>query len=204
MDAARQAFTREHPDERRNSLIEACGRCLATYGTSGSTVRVICAEAGVSPGLLRHYFDGVGALIAATYRATGKQVSVALHDAVENAGPDPRDRLLAYVTASFLPPIADPSLLSTWLAFWGLVKTNPQIAAIHAEIYRDNRLDMETLILACPGAPVDARLAAVALTALVDGLWLELSLGDTPFSANEAARLAELWLDSLLANNSMP
>jgi TetR/AcrR family transcriptional regulator, transcriptional repressor of bet genes len=58
---------------------------------------------------------------------------------------------------------------------------------------------MERLIAACPGAPSDPRLIAVALTALVDGLWLELSLGNAPFSVDEAEALAEKWLDSLLA-----
>jgi hypothetical protein len=38
----------------------------------------------------------------------------------------------------------------------------------------------------------------VALTALIDGLWLELSLGHAPFTPDEAGRLAELWLDSLV------
>jgi hypothetical protein len=41
-------------------------------------------------------------------------------------------------------------------------------------------------------------LAAVALTALVDGLWLELSLGNAPFSVDEAEALAEKWLDSFI------
>jgi TetR/AcrR family transcriptional repressor of bet genes len=58
---------------------------------------------------------------------------------------------------------------------------------------------MEQLIAACPGAPDDPRLTAVALTALVDGLWLELSLGNASFSVDEAEALAEKWLDSLLA-----
>mgnify|MGYP006165844835 CR=1 FL=1 len=41
------------------------------------------------------------------------------------------------------------------------------------------------------------RRTAIAVTALVDGLWLELSLGDAPFSPEEAERLAERWLDSV-------
>ena len=44
----------------------------------------------------------------------------------------------------------------------------------------------------------DARLPAVALTALIDGLWLELSLGSAPFTPEEASGLAEIWLDRLL------
>lgn len=158
---------------------------------------MICTEAGVSPGLLRHYFAGVDDCIAAAYRWTGQRVQRALDKAVGAAPPEPRVRLLAYLTASFSPPISNPELLATWLAFWALTKTDARIAALHGEIYRDYRAAMESLLAACE--PGDHRLTAVALTALVDGLWLELSLGNAPFSKEEAGRLVEKWLDSLLA-----
>jgi TetR/AcrR family transcriptional regulator, transcriptional repressor of bet genes len=196
MQAARSSFTREAPDERRQSLIEATARCLARIGAQGTTVRGICAEAGVSPGLLRHYFAGIDDCIAAAYHWTGDRVQAALTEAVESAPADTRARLLAYLTASFAPPIADAELLSTWLAFWGLTKTEARIAALHQEIYRDYRAVLEALIAACQ--PGDHRLTAVALTALVDGLWLELSLGNAPFTPDEASKLAERWLDCLL------
>jgi TetR/AcrR family transcriptional regulator, transcriptional repressor of bet genes len=196
MNSPRQAFTREQPDQRRHSLIDACARCLAKHGIGGTTVRAICAEAGVSPGLLRHYFDGVNSLIAETYRATGLRVAEALNEAVHGAGDDSRRRLLAYLTASFRPPIADPQLLATWLAFWGLARTDRHISELHAQIYRDYRHDLETLIQGWQ--PGDHRLTAVALTALVDGLWLELSLGNAPFTPDEAALLAERYLDTLI------
>lgn len=160
-------------------------------------MRAICLEAGVSPGLLRHYFDGIEALIAETYRATGARVADALNAAV-NTETSPKARLLAFLTASFRTPIADPELLATWLTFWSLSRTNSVIGKIHDEIYAGNRRDMEQLIAACPGAPADPRLAAIALTALVDGLWLELSLGNAPFTADEAEALAEMWLDSFI------
>jgi AcrR family transcriptional regulator len=197
--SARQVFTRESADTRRDALIAATARCLSMRGADGTSVRAICLEAGVSAGLLRHYFDGIDALVAATYRATGARVSAALHAAVEGVPADnPRGRLLAFVTASFRAPIADPELLATWLAFWSLSRTVPDIGEIHDEIYAENRRDLERLILACPNAPLDARLAAVALAALVDGLWLELSLGNAPFSVGEAEALAEKWLDSFI------
>ncbi|RZA18048.1 MAG: TetR family transcriptional regulator, partial [Proteobacteria bacterium] len=73
--ASRQPFTRAAPDERRQSLIEATARCLAERGAAGVSVRTICAEAGVSAGLLRHYFGGVSEAIAETYRWTGRQIA---------------------------------------------------------------------------------------------------------------------------------
>ena len=189
---------RQRHDDRRQGLLEATARCLAERGAAGVSVRAICAEAGVSPGLLRHYFSGVSEAIAETYRWTGARVAQALDDAVAAAGREPRARLVAYLTASFRPPIADPELLATWLAFWSLTRSDPAIAAVHAEIYGDFRLGIERLIAEARPGLADTRLPAVALTALIDGLWLELSLGAAPFTPDEAARLAEMWLDRLL------
>lgn len=190
----RQAFTRERADTRRDALIAACARCLARHGAHGTSVRAICLQAGVSPGLLRHYFDGIDALVAATYRATGERVEMALKFAVHAAGPSPRARLLAFVTANFRTPITDPELLATWLAFWSLARAASDIGKIHDEIYAANRIEMERLIAACGDAPAEPRLVAVGLTALIDGLWLELSLGNPSFTALEAEALAERWV----------
>ncbi len=193
----KQSFSRETPETRRADLIAACATSLASRGAHGTSVRTICVEAGVSPGLLRHYFDGIDALIASTYRDTGNRVQAALEAAVAKAGARPRDRLLGYLTASFAPPVADPDLLATWLAFWTLTKTDARIAQVHGEIYALYRQRLEALLADC--APGNHRLTAVALTALVDGLWLELSLGNAPFTPAEAAALAEKWLEALLS-----
>jgi len=198
--ATRQpSFTRAAPDERRQSLMEATARCLAERGAARISVRTICAEAGVSPGLLRHYFGGVSDAIVETYRWTGARVSAALGEAVGAAGGEPRARLVAYLTASFRPPIADRDLLATWLAFWSLTRSDPAIAAVHVEIYGEFRAGIERLIAEAHPGLADTRLPAVALTALIDGLWLELSLGAAPFTPEEAGVLAELWLDRLVA-----
>lgn len=194
-----QSFRRADPDERRQSLIEATARCLANHGIGGTSVRAICADAGVSPGLLRHYFSGVDQAIAAAYRWTGHRVAAALESAVAAAGPEARARLLAYVTASFRPPIADAELLATWLAFWSMTPRDPRIGALHSDIYGEFRDGMEALIRGYRPDLEDTRLVTVALTALIDGLWLELSLGKAPFTTEEAGKLTEKWLDALIA-----
>ena len=192
------SFSRAAPDERRQSLIEATARCLAEKGAAGVSVRSICTEAGVSPGLLRHYFAGVSDAIAETYRWTGQRIAEALESAVSQAAPAPRARLLAYLTASFRPPIASPDLLASYIAFWSLTRSDHAVAAVRAEIYGEYRRELEALIYAWRPTLEDARLPAIALTALIDGLWLELSLGDAPFTREEAETLAGKWLDSLL------
>lgn len=194
------AFRRSEPDARRADLIAATARVLAREGTGGASVRAIAVEAGVSPGLVGHYFAGIDALIAATYAHVEHTVSEALDAAVATAGPDPRARLDAFVTASFSPPIASGELLATWTAFWSLVRSRDDIARQHDEQYAAFRARLEALLAECGLPAPRLRHAAIAITALVDGLWLELCLSPQAFSADEAGTIARSVLDALTSS----
>lgn len=196
MTAARQAFTRESADARRADLIEATAAVLAEAGLAGTNVRAICARAGVSPGLLRHYFDGIDDLVAATYEATSDRMDAIFAAAVDGAHPDPRARLTAYLTASFRPPVTDPKLLGAWTAFWALARSDARMAEIHAESYAGYRERLGELLTEC-GAK-DAGPLAIMLTAMVDGLWLELSLDAESFGAEAAVRMVERAVGALV------
>lgn len=196
MTAARQAFTRESADTRRADLIGATAAVLAEQGLAGTNVRAICAKAGVSPGLLRHYFAGIDDLVAATYVATSDRMDAIFAAAVEGAGADPRARLMAYLTASFRPPVTDPELLGAWTAFWALARSDARMAAIHAESYAGYRERLGELLVACGAA--DAARTAIMLTAMVDGLWLELSLDAASFGADAAVEMIERAVSALV------
>ena len=196
MQPARQAFTRESADARRADLIEATAACLAEHGLAGTNVRAICAKAGVSPGLLRHYFDGIDDLVAATYQATSDRMDAIFAAAVASAGAEPRARLLAYLTASFRAPVTDTELLGAWTAFWALARSDARMADIHAQSYAGYRARLGELLTAC-GAR-DAGRVAIMLTAMVDGLWLELSLDAESFGADTAVAMVEKAVAALL------
>lgn len=116
--------------------------------------------------------------------------------AVAGAGPDPRARLMAYLTASFRPPVTDPELLGAWTAFWALARSDARMAAIHATSYAGYRARLGELLDACGAA--DAGRLAIMLTAMVDGLWLELSLDAASFGAEAAAAMVEKAVAALL------
>jgi TetR/AcrR family transcriptional regulator, transcriptional repressor of bet genes len=196
-----RAYTRAEPDARRHSLVEACARVLAREGIAGASVRSIALEAGVSAGLVGHYFPGVDALVAATYVHTGARVDAALAAAVVSAGPAPRARLEAFVTASFAAPIADPELLATWIAFWSLVRARPDIARLHDEQYGGFRAQLEVLLAHCGVPTEELRTTAIAIAALVDGLWLELCLSPQEIAPTEAAAIARAALGRLISTD---
>ncbi|MDY0881668.1 TetR/AcrR family transcriptional regulator [Dongia soli] len=194
-------FTRDQPEVRRRQLIEATLQCLAELGHAGTSVRAVCARAGVSPGLVTHHFEGIDDLIAAAYAHVGDQVAAMLDEAMADAGGDPLARLRAFIDTSFRAPMLNSDLLQVWLAFWSLVRRDPRIRAIHADIYGGYRRSLEKLvgdIAETRKLNLDVRLAVLGFTAMMDGLWLEYCLDPTTFTAEEASRIAHGWIDTLI------
>ena len=52
-------------EEKRTEILAAAGRCFAMKGFQGATIAQICAEAGISPGHLYHYFANKEAIVGA-------------------------------------------------------------------------------------------------------------------------------------------
>lgn len=198
---AGRAFSREDAAIRRAALIEAALASLAEKGVGAVSVRDVAARAGVSPGLLRHHFGSFASLLAEAYRHTVETVDARLGEAIADAGADPAARMHAFLQASFQPSIVDRDLMAAWLGFWGLVRSDPAAASVHAEAYEAYRGRIETLLsdlARARGADIDARLAAIGLSAMLDGMWLELCLDPRTFSADEAVETAAAFVDALL------
>lgn len=197
----RSSVSRELVEVRRTALVEATIASLAARGLGAVSVRDVAARAGVSPGLLRHHFGCFSNLLVAAYRAVVGRVDSVIDQAIAGAGADPAARMQAFLEASFRPSIVDPDLLSAWLGFWGLVKSEPLAAAVHAETFAAYRSRIERLfreLAKARAVEIDARLAALGLSAMMDGLWLELCLDPTSFTPEEAVRLARNWVDGCL------
>jgi AcrR family transcriptional regulator len=62
-------------EEKRRQILEAAERCFARSGFRGASISDICAEAGMSPGHLYHYFDGKEAIIGAMTESGLKYVA---------------------------------------------------------------------------------------------------------------------------------
>src|SRR5699024_10537871 len=79
-----RSVPRRQPAElRRKSLVAAAMRCLAYKGAEGTSIRSIAAEAGVSVGLISHYYSGKEALVADVYEQVAGDLLQSLQKAVE-------------------------------------------------------------------------------------------------------------------------
>jgi AcrR family transcriptional regulator len=182
-------------------LVDATLRCLKEYGHDGVSVRRISAAAGVSIGLINHHFPSKSGLIAETYETLALALLDSIRAQAENKAIAPRDRLSNFFRASFAPEILDPQLFNVWLVFWSMVAHSAEIRAVHTRTYGKYRAVLESLLgqLVESGAAPAVRLrpAAIALSALLDGFWVELSLSPTVFKPREAIALCEDWVNAL-------
>ncbi len=211
-------FRRQLPEERRQALILATIECLKRYGHDGLSVRTISAAAGVSVGLINHHFPNKDELIAAAYRYFNNELVGAMLAAVARAADSPRERLHAFLTASFSPPNLDADVLTVWVVFWGLYRHSRLIQRVHQETYEDyvrlvrgmlaelmtEARSKESRSNAARTPRADLRLAAIGFTALVDGLWLEWCLEPGTFRPAEAIALCEAWVGSLTRRTRGP
>ena len=196
-------FSRLEPELRKSHLVEATLVCLKRHGFQGASIRKICAEAGVSVGLINHHYACKDELVAVAYLAVTGRVMTLLREAIDAAPPCPRSRLSAFFKASFSSEMLDPQLLDAWLAFWGAVKTAEAINLAHEQSYGEYRRELRQVLndLARQESweAFNSDLAAIALSALLDGLWLESGLNPGTFTPSQGIQICEAWVDGLQA-----
>lgn len=183
--------TRISPEMRRKAIVEATMQCITRYGHSGSTLERICAQAGVSIGLIGHHFSSKEELMLSTYQELTDQLREETRKFLEVQGGSPEDRLLAIIRSSFRGQIFNEFILTTWLGFWGAAVSSEQLRALNKKLYADYRKELESVFKAIGkenGTQIDAKSAALTITALIDGFWLEWALDHKAFSSKKAEK----------------
>ncbi|HEX2146035.1 MAG TPA: TetR family transcriptional regulator C-terminal domain-containing protein, partial [Pseudorhizobium sp.] len=191
MPVARRSYSRSTEAERRDELIAATLDCIAEAGIQGATVRQIAARAGVTGGLIRHYFATKDQMLQAAYRQLMTGITEITSTAAE--GSDAKTRLRRFIVANVTPPVTDSRTLSLWAAFISHIPLDQAFAAIHRESYLAFLAELEALLVAFFGerdrliSPQECRTYAIAVNGLIDGLWLEGTLAPDMFKEQELA-----------------
>jgi TetR/AcrR family transcriptional regulator, transcriptional repressor of bet genes len=204
MPETRKSFTRESPDQRQDALIEATLSLIADGGPEAATVRNIAQTAGVTQGLIRHYFNTKEDLIGAAYERHMTTMRYATWSALELDHAGAVARLSALIAASLTPPVVDPRAMALWAGFIQSVQRDVRMRAIHEKTYFQFRDKLEVLIgeaFAEVGRPRDnaaLRRFAIACNAVLDGLWLEGSALPNSFKAGEIRAIGLLSVGAIL------
>jgi TetR/AcrR family transcriptional regulator, transcriptional repressor of bet genes len=173
---------------RRRQLIEATIASIHAVGFSESSVSRIAAKAGVSAGIVHHYFEDKGELLEATLRQLGANLSASVIwrlRAAKNAA----HRLMAVVDGNLGPELFTPEAVSAWLAFWSQVPTHPRLARIQTIIIRRLHSNLVHALRAFLREP-EVQHVAQDLACLIDGMWLRAAVDPAGPNGADARRAA--------------
>lgn len=183
----RRPYRRESEERRRDDLIAAALDLVSEGGPQAATVRAIASRAGVTSGLIRHYFSTKEELTRAAYLRLMDRM-IADSAVVLQGGPDdPVARLAWFVAASLSPPVVDPVAVGLWAGFLHGVQRDTAMRDVHIATYLGFRDVLQDLIAALPRTASAAQLRsdAIACNAVIDGLWLEGSILPEAFAVEE-------------------
>ena len=168
----------DSPDElaesRRRQLIEVTIDSLSEVGYVGSTLAQIASRAGVSPGLVAHYFGDKDGLLAAAFRTLARRTMQRLRSRLAAAA-TPRARIQAVIDTYLAPDEFDRRTGTAWLAFWGEVLHVESLGRIQ-RIYQRRMLSNLSHALLTLVPPREARNLAAMIAAMIDGVWLRAAL----------------------------
>jgi TetR/AcrR family transcriptional repressor of bet genes len=181
---------------RRKQMVDAAIAVIHEHGFAHATVARIAAQAGISAGMVHHYFADKDDLLFTTMRhllAELRADAVArLSDAAE-----PRQRLRAIIDACFGEAQFDERVFSAWLALYGNARQSPRLSSILGIYHR--RLKSSLLHELRRLVPeLEARRLAEGLAAMIDGLWLRYALTGKPDEPETPRALTRDYLEAAL------
>jgi AcrR family transcriptional regulator len=200
MPNERRAYRREGEERRREALIAAAIELVTEGGPTAATVRAIAERAGVTPGLIRHYFAGKDELSRAAYVAMMARMVKDNQAAIDAVEGDAVTRFAVCVVAWLRLAVNEPNGLFIWAGFIPHIRSDAEMRETHGATYRAFRDQWEELIAALPGRAgrADNQALATACNAVIDGLWLEGSLQPKMLDQAELERIGLDAIGSIL------
>ncbi|GAB2783803.1 transcriptional regulator BetI [Halomonas shantousis] len=183
---------------RRQQLIQATMEAIDEAGLADATIARIARRAGVSTGIISHYFGGKDGLIEATMRHILNDLgSAVIQRRASLAHDTPREHLRAIIDGNFDRSQISRSVMKTWLAFWASSMHHADLQRL--QYVNDRRLysNLSFQFRRCLPKP-EARRAARGLAAMIDGLWLRGALAPEGLDVDRARHLAYDYLDTQL------
>lgn len=187
-------------DTRKQQLIEATMASIAELGLQNTTIVSISKRAGMSSGIISHYFGGKQGLIEAALRYLLEQLGKELRERMARTDGSPEQRLACIVEANFSDFQRSALAAKTWLSFWARSMHEPGLKRLqqinNARLYSNLRYSFARVL-----PPAQATEAARQTAAMIDGFWLRSALSLDPTESFEAGeRLIKQFIEQTLAD----
>ena len=187
-------------ETRRQQLIEATIDSLAKRGYSETTMADVADGAGLSRGIVNFHFESKDKLLVATLQYMADEYAAHWRSALLKAGDDAAKQIGTLVAADFDRSICNKRKLAAWCAFWGEAKSRPTYQALCGSrdaAYQNVFVELCGRLKEDGGYAFDAPLMALALSAMLEGLWLRLMMGTEEVTRETAHHAATEFLASV-------
>ncbi|MET8320586.1 TetR family transcriptional regulator C-terminal domain-containing protein [Micromonospora sp. NPDC005189] len=181
--------------ERRTLIADALMRVAADQGLEAVSLRHVAAEAGVSAGMVQHYFRTKDEMMAFALAVVRERGQIRVTEALTRLGENPSPRLLLRTMIAALLPLDERTRDDGRVALAFLAYTAVRPAAAPG-LREDTRQLTEFIASVLPDGHGDA--AAAGLLALMEGLGLYLLGGQ--YTAEQALGALDAQLDLLFGS----
>jgi AcrR family transcriptional regulator len=187
-------------ETRRQQLIEATIDSLAKRGYSETTMADVADGAGLSRGIVNFHFESKEKLLVATLQYMADEYAAHWRAALQKAGDDAARQLGVIVAADFDRAVCNRRKLAAWCAFWGEAKSRPTYQALcgaRDATYQNVIVGLCRRLKDDGGYDFEPTGTALALSAMLEGLWLKLMMGSEDVTRETACQAAREYLASV-------
>ncbi|MBB1476434.1 transcriptional regulator BetI [Shewanella vesiculosa] len=186
---------------RQQQLINATLMSVERHGLQHTTINTISGLAGMSSGIISHYFGGKQGLIEATQKFLLDELKQALLTRTSGKTLTPVARLSMIVEANFTELQRSNAATKTWLSFWSQAMHDPGLARL--QNINSQRLYSNLLFSFKQLLPNTAAINAAKQTAaVIDGFWLRSALSSTPIEDFKQAQiLSKAFIEAVIVQH---
>jgi TetR/AcrR family transcriptional repressor of bet genes len=170
---------------RRNELQKAAYEVALKFGCRGATIEKIAQHAGVSKGIVHHYFDSKHQLLEYVTRYAHAVIGKGVTQRLKRAK-TPSDRLWAIVEGNFAQEIHTPEYFRLWFE----TIHEKSLAYVH-QILEQRTVSNLKFVLKQMMVPEKVDSAAYAIMNIYDGFWALASTDPSLKRETALAMIAE-------------
>lgn len=163
----------------RRKLIDAAIEAIARHGLSGVSVSRLAEYSGLARGMVNLHFDRKDRLLHEVLKHLADAYRASWQEALSRAADEPAARLWALVEHDVARKAHDDSALIAWLAFRQEAITNPAYRPLcdtRESAFFGTVKSLCAALIKDGGYDIKVETAALGITFLLEGLWLDWSL----------------------------
>ena len=180
-------------EKSKQQIIDASVECINEGGIKNLSFRNVAQKIDIAIALINYHFKTKENLILEVFKNFGAEHYKKISEIAGDKSIPPSERLDKMVNISYRG-VDNSESLEMWLAFWSLRSDYKQLQDLHIKHYNQITTDIENIFIEMGYEnPSDK---ATALLSMINGLWLEHSMGNKSVPFNQAITIINNFIES--------